>query len=97
MTQGTWIRWGVAAAAFLLIGLASMRFGHGVGLALLVASLVGVFLLDLAARKSEQAHHRTRAAGSATDANGFEAGREVAAGEDLVEHRGAAADDGHES
>lgn len=97
MTRATWIRWGVAGAAFLLIGLLSMRFGHTVGLALLVASLAVVFLLDLAAKKSEQGQRRPRAAGSATDGNGRALDREVAAGDEIVEHRRAPADDGREA
>jgi len=46
------VRWSVATAVFLLIGLVNMRYGNAVGLAALIVVLAAVFVLDVRSRRS---------------------------------------------
>ena len=55
MSRVAVLKWGLATVVFVAIGLAAMRYGHGVGLVLLVAALLVVFALDLGARRREGA------------------------------------------
>lgn len=51
MSTTSAIRWSVAVVAFLVIGVLDLRYGHSVGLSLLIVALLVVFVLDLGAKK----------------------------------------------